>query len=165
MVLRQYNDAYALTAFTYTMGAVFVTLSAVVTLPPSAWVLSPTSFYIAIYAAVFCSAFNFYILGWANKYVGPGTTALYLPLQPLGTAVIGYISMDAVIRSGTALGASLIFMGLFCVVLTQDKGESVDKDDTSKKYEMISVLRGPSPNGSTPIRVRTTSTSGFSLES
>ena len=142
-MLQKYNDAYALTTFTYAMGAFFVTITALVSLPLSAWVLSPTSIWIAIYAAVFCSAFNFYILGWANKYVGPGTTALYLPLQPLGTALIGYFTMNAVIRSGTALGASLIFMGLFCVVLTQDKGESADKtkgESDTKKYQLITVM-------------------------
>lgn len=119
--MRKYSDAYALTVYTYAVGAFAVSIASILSLPRSAWHLSRHSLIIALYAAIFCSSLNFFILGWANKYVGPGTTALYIPLQPLGTAIIGYVFLNAVLRIGTAIGAFLIFCGLICVASSQNK--------------------------------------------
>lgn len=114
----------SVTAFGYLFGAAAIAAAgAVLVEDPSEWWLTGPVIVAVLYAALVASALNYLLMTWVNKRVGPSIVALYMPLQPLASAVLSRVFLGSPIFLSSVLGGTSIIAGLYLVAW--GRGESV----------------------------------------
>eukprot|EP00850_Spirogloea_muscicola_P012147 SM000077S21621 [mRNA] locus=s77:523129:525932:- [translate_table: standard] len=123
-VLAKYDAPVTVTAYSYSFGALLVALVGIVaTRDLSKWVLTVPELLAASYAGLVASALTYGLLSWANKLVGPALVALYMPIQPLSSALLALVFLGSPLYLGSVLGGIQILAGLYLVTWGRAEAE------------------------------------------
>ncbi|GAQ79136.1 nodulin MtN21 [Klebsormidium nitens] len=126
-VLQRYPAPLSVTALAYFFGALLMLLCALLFVDTrAAWVLTGSQIGAVLYGGIIASAVNYGLMSWANKCVGPAIVAMYLPLQPLASALLSRLFLNSTIYLGSILGGVLILSGLFLVTWGRNEADRLD---------------------------------------
>lgn len=116
-VLAKYPAGISLMAFAHLFGASLLVVTAFFTVTDSTdWHLQYSEILAVLYTGALTSAFNYGVITWCNKILGPASVAIYIPLQPAASAFLSRIFLGSPIYLGSILGGLLTIGGL-CVVI------------------------------------------------
>jgi drug/metabolite transporter (DMT)-like permease len=120
-----------LAAYNYTVGAVFMVVTAVVLRHDRHyWHLTTSDIAVLAYAILVCSSFNYAVMTWANKFIEGTVFSLYGGLQPIFTAVLAYFVLGEQPALSNLYGGLLICLGLMLTSYSQSQSgkEEVDQE-------------------------------------
>lgn len=86
------------------------------------------------YAATFATFYPYNALSWAGKQLTPGATTVYCTFQPVGTILLSFIVLGAVVTLSEGMGAVLVIIGLLVTVLGQQYEAKARRGDGSSKF-------------------------------
>jgi drug/metabolite transporter (DMT)-like permease len=73
------------------------------------------------YAATFATFYPYNVFSWAGKQLSPGATTVYCTFQPVGTIVLSFILLGAVVTLSEGLGALMVIAGLVVTLFAQQQ--------------------------------------------
>lgn len=79
--------------------------------------------------ALLCSAFGFVMQPIAQKYTTPERTGLLFALEPVFSAILGYIFLHEVLQIKGYIGATLVLYGVFVSSIKTDKNKLESNKD------------------------------------
>jgi len=128
------HDVYLLSLTQISTMVVLTGISALFfgTPPQSIHSLSPFVFLAIVLMGVFCTAFNFTVMTWAQQYTTPTRAATIYTLEPVFAAIFAFWWGGEVLGARGYLGAALIFLG---IILSEFKSEDWGKELLIKKGE------------------------------
>lgn len=138
-MLTKYTPA-VVTLVYYSIGAVytlFLTCAWAYSLVPNDFIFhSELLPWLALaYAATFATFYPYNALSWAGKQLTPGATTVYCTFQPIGTILLSFIILGAVITLSEGLGAVLVIIGLVVTVTGQQwEKDTNKKNNNSSKF-------------------------------
>ncbi|AES95428.1 putative EamA domain-containing protein [Medicago truncatula] len=131
-VLKKYPAYLSVTAFSFFFGVVLMAIVSLFTTNLSSdWILTQSEILAVVYAGSITSAFNYAVMSWSNKILGPTLVALYIPLQPGFAAILSQIFLGSPIYLGSIIGGSLIIVGLYTVTWASFKQRQATVGTTS----------------------------------
>ncbi|CAM6094519.1 unnamed protein product [Calypogeia fissa] len=125
-VLKAYPHSLTVTAYSYFFGACLMVLTSVFSVSGiGAFSLTGTEIYSVLYAGIAASAINYMIMSYSNKVLGPSLVSLYMPLQPLTSAILSRAFLGSTIFLGNIIGGILILSGLFCTTWARNEADRI----------------------------------------
>lgn len=123
VLLRKYKPL-PVAALCYCCGVVLVVLgifpSGILT-DPSAWHVPPSGAVAVVYAIVISSGLGYATMAWSTSKVSPALVTTTTTLNPIATAILGYVFLGKSVTTGDVLGGSLVILGLLALVLAKMK--------------------------------------------
>jgi len=68
------------------------------------------------YAVIFATVINYEVLSWANKHTASSTVMSFSAIQPIGTALLAYFTLNTDVHLGQVGGGFIIIVGLLLVL-------------------------------------------------
>lgn len=117
-MLREYGHPLALTSWSYLAGTLLLGLLCLVVMGEFR-IGGGIVLLAAVYAGCIASGANYLIMTYANQWLGPTATALYLPLQPVLSSGLAYFFLGLPVAPSTLVGGLFILAGLYAVALSR----------------------------------------------
>ena len=133
-VLARYPHPREVTHWTYALGGAMMAAAAAAAEPPwlsgrvSQWILTGPEWRGVLYGGVVASGFNYTVMTWVNGAVGASVVAMFLPLQPVAAAALGWVFLGDAVYSGTLAGGAAIAAGLASVTAGRAAGAKDAKE-------------------------------------
>ena len=127
-MLARYPHPREVTHWTYALGGAMMVAAAAAAEPPwrsdrvSRWILTESEWRGVLYGGVVASGFNYTVMTWVNGAVGASVVAMFLPLQPVAAAALGWVFLGDAVYSGTLAGGVAIAAGLASVTAGRAAG-------------------------------------------
>ncbi len=90
------------------------------------------------YAALVATAFTYNALSWSGKRLSPATVTIYCTFQPVGTILLSYGILGAVVTLPEGLGATAVIIGLLLTVY----GSRLSGDDSAAINSQLVIAKG-----------------------
>ena len=123
VLLRKY-DPSVIVAWAYVAGAVLVGTAVIpCALTPEAWahVVTPSAIQSILFSGLLSSAFNYTLLCYVNKHVGPVTVMAFYPWQSICTPLLAWLILGNSVKTADVVGGLIIIAGLGLCVLVRWK--------------------------------------------
>ncbi|KAF5182542.1 Wat1-related protein [Thalictrum thalictroides] len=111
---------------------------------PNEWSLTSNIRLIgAVYNGLMGSAVTFFLMSWCLEKRGPLYVSAFSPLLLVIVAIFGWAVLDEKVYVGSAVGSSLIVLGLYTVLWGKEKEMDPDMDDDVAEKKTIEDIEMP----------------------
>ncbi|BBN18576.1 hypothetical protein MPTK1_8g03610 [Marchantia polymorpha subsp. ruderalis] len=131
-LLRLYPCPFSIGAYAYIIGAIMLGTTALLTIPPSEWIVTePYDILAILYQGSILSTLTMGLGTWTTQKAGPLINASYFPLQTVLTTFASYLFLSNTIFVNQIIGGLLAISGLWSLTygkLITAKLDSMNQD-------------------------------------
>ncbi|XP_057487535.1 WAT1-related protein At3g18200 [Actinidia eriantha] len=137
--LKKYPAKLSLTSFTIMFGLIqFLVIAAFVETDPQHWkIQSGEGIFTILYAGIVSSGIVIVLQTWCIDKGGPVFVSIFQPVQTVLVAVMSFAILGDRLYSGGIIGAVLIVLGLYLILMGKTREERVinqDKEETHREH-------------------------------